>query len=157
MKTEIERKFLVRRDTWRGAAVSARRFRQGYLCLDPGRTVRVRLAGDEAWLTIKGMGAGAARPEYEYPIPPADAGALLDALCLPGQIDKTRHCIPHGGLVFEVDVFHGANEGLVLAEVELPATDTVVEQPDWLGDEVTGDPRFFNAYLARHPFPSWPA
>lgn len=157
MKQEIERKFLVRSDAWRVASVSARRMRQGYLCLDPGRTVRVRLAGEEAWLTIKGLGTGAARPEYEYPIPPADARVLLDALCLPGQIDKTRHCIPYGGLVFEVDVFHGENEGLVLAEVELPATDTVVEQPEWLGEEVTGDERYFNAYLARHPFRTWSA
>lgn len=155
MKHEIERKFLVRSDAWRAAAVSARLMRQGYLCRDPSRTVRVRLAGDEAWLTIKGAGSGSIRMEYEFPIPPADARDLLDHLCLPGQIEKTRHRIPFGGLTFEVDEFHGANEGLVLAEVELPATDTAVEQPDWLGEEVTGDPRYFNAYLAQHPYRTW--
>ena len=157
MKQEIERKFLVRDDSWRAAAVSAERMRQGYLCAEEARTVRVRLAGNRAWITIKGAGDGAARAEYEYPIPPADAADLLDHLCLPGQIDKTRHRIPYGGLVFEVDVFHGDNEGLVLAEVELPATDTVVEQPTWLGEEVTGDPRSVNADLARHPITTWRA
>ncbi|HMP76191.1 MAG TPA: CYTH domain-containing protein [Kiritimatiellia bacterium] len=156
MKQEIERKFLVRDDAWRAASVSATRMRQGYLCLDPARTVRVRLAGERAWLTIKGEGDGPARAEYEYPIPPDDAAALLDRLCHPGQIDKTRHRIPYGGLVFEVDIFHGENEGLELAEVELPATDTVVEHPTWLGEEVTGDPRYFNAYLAKRPFTTWP-
>lgn len=155
MKQEIERKFLVRSDAWRAAAVSAERMRQGYLCAEEARTVRVRLAGGRAWITIKGQGDGAARAEYEYAIPPDDATDLLDHLCLPGQIDKTRHRIPYGGLVFEVDVFHGDNDGLVLAEVELPATDTVVEHPAWLGEEVTGDPRYFNAYLARHPFTTW--
>ncbi len=157
MKQEIERKFLVRDDAWRSAAVSEAHMRQGYLCLEPARTVRVRLAGDQAWLTIKGIGDGMARAEYEYPIPPADAADLLERLCHSSVIDKTRYRIPYGGLVFEVDIFHGANEGLVLAEVELPATDTVVEKPDWLGDEVTGDPRYFNAYLARHPYSTWPA
>lgn len=156
MKQEIERKFLVRSDDWRAAAVSAQPMRQGYLCLDPARTVRVRLAGDQAWLTIKGIGNGPARAEFEYAIPADEAAQLLDHLCLPGRIDKTRHRIPYGGLVFEVDVFHGENEGLVLAEVELPATDTVVELPAWIDKEVTGDTRYFNAYLARHPFRSWP-
>jgi adenylate cyclase len=156
MKQEIERKFLVCGDGWRAAAVSAVRMRQGYLSLDPARTVRVRLAGDRAWVTIKGLGNGAARAEYEYSIPPEDAAVLLERLCHPLQVEKTRHRIPHGGLMFEVDVFHGANEGLVLAEVELPAADTVVERPSWLGEEVTGDPRYFNAYLARNPFSTWP-
>lgn len=155
MKREIERKFLVRDDAWRAAAVSAMPMRQGYLSLDPARTVRIRLAGDRAWLTIKGLGDGLSRAEYEYPIPAEDAGFLLDRLCLPHQVEKTRHRIPYGGLVFEVDEFQGANAGLVLAEVELPATDTVVEKPAWLGEEVTGDTRYFNAYLARHPFSTW--
>lgn len=155
MKQEIERKFLVRDDRWRAAAVSAQRLRQGYLCLDPMRTVRVRWAEGSGWLTIKGQGNGLSRSEFEFAIPAEDAVRLLDRLCLPGQIDKTRHRIPHGGLVFEVDVFHGENEGLVLAEVELPATDTVVEKPDWLGEEVTGDPRYFNTHLARRPYRAW--
>jgi adenylate cyclase len=156
MPIEIERKFLVAHDTWRAQVTSATRIRQGYLCVEAGRTVRVRLAGEQAWLTIKGPGAGAARSEFEYPLPPADARLLLDQLCLHPQIDKTRHLIPHGGLTFEVDVFHGDNEGLVMAEVELSAVDTHVDLPPWIGREVTGDHRYFNAYLAQHPFRSWP-
>lgn len=157
MKQEIERKFLVAHDAWRTAVTSASRIRQGYLCVEPGRTVRVRLAGEQAWLTIKGLGNGAGRAEFEYPLPPADALALLDHLCLRPQIDKTRHLVPHGGLTFEVDVFHGDNEGLVMAEVELSAVDTHVDLPPWIGREVTSDHRYFNAYLAQHPFRTWPA
>lgn len=156
MNQEIERKFLTRCNDWRAAITTTKTFRQGYLSLDPARVVRVRLAGDEAWLTIKGSGDGAARAEVEFPIPPADAQSLLDHLCLPGQINKTRHFIPHGDLVFEVDVFHGENEGLILAELEVPTEDTRVELPTWIGEEVTGDIRYFNAYLVQHPFRSWP-
>ncbi len=157
MKQEIERKFLVAHDTWRNDVTTTRRIRQGYLCVEPGRTVRVRIAGPEGFLTIKGLGDGAGRAEFEYPLPPADALALLDHLCLRPQIDKTRHLVPHGGLTFEVDVFHGENEGLVMAEVELSAVDTHVDLPPWIGREVTGDHRYFNAYLAQHPFRTWPA
>jgi adenylate cyclase len=156
MKQEIERKFLVAHEGWRVGVTSIQRIRQGYLCLDPGRTVRVRVSDDQAWLTIKGPGAGASRAEYEYPLPAAEATQLLDQLCLRPQIDKTRHLVPHGGLVFEVDLFHGDNEGLIMAEVELAAADTHVDLPPWIGAEVTGDPRYFNAYLIRHPFRTWP-
>lgn len=155
MKQETERKFLVRDDSWRDAARTCRRLRQGYLCVDPGRTVRVRVAGEEAWLTIKGASDGPSRAEFEYPLPVADAHALLDRLCLQPCIDKTRHLVPHRGRVFEVDVFHAANEGLVLAEVELPSRDAPVELPAWIGPEVTGDPRYYNAHLVQHPFTSW--
>lgn len=156
MKQEIERKFLVADESWRRAATSATRIRQGYLCVEPGRTVRVRLAGGQAWLTIKGAGDGAARAEFEYPLPVADARDLLDHLCQRPQIDKTRHLVPHGELTFEIDIFHGDNEGLVMAEVELEAADTHVDLPPWIGREVTGDHRYFNAYLAQHPFKTWP-
>ncbi len=155
MKLEIERKFLVASPRWREQATSAVHIRQGYLCAGRACTVRVRLAGDQAWLTIKGPGDGAARAEFEYPLPVADATALLEQVGQQPPIDKTRHRVPYGGLVFEVDVFHGANEGLVLAEVELDAADTHVNLPPWIGREVTGDHRYFNAYLALHPFRSW--
>jgi CYTH domain-containing protein len=156
MKQEIERKFLVATDAWRNGVTQATRLRQGYLCLDTARTVRVRISGTQGWLTIKGPGAGPSRAEYEYALPLSDATDLLDHLCLRPQIDKTRHLIPHGGLTFEVDVFHGDNEGLVMAEVELSAVDTHVDLPPWIGREVTGDHRYFNAYLAQHPFRTWP-
>ena len=158
MGTEIERKFLVRDEAWRADAVSTQRIRQGYLTADPDRSVRIRLSGEQAWLTIKGRGrgAGAARPEYEYAIPAAEATELLDRLCLRPQIDKTRHRVPHAGRVFEVDVFHGENEGLVLCEIELESEEATVIRPPWLGREVTGDARYFNAQLAVHPFRSWP-
>ncbi|MCS6771313.1 MAG: CYTH domain-containing protein [Kiritimatiellae bacterium] len=155
MKQEIERKFLVRSPSWRAAAISAVRILQGYLCGDPDRTVRVRMAGASAWITIKGRSHGAARAEFEYPIPVEEARFLLEHICLPGRIEKTRHVVPCGGLLFEVDEFHGENVGLILAEVELPATETEIERPEWLGEEVTGDERFYNAYLARHPYSTW--
>jgi len=155
MKQEIERKFLVKGNAWRARATSARRLRQGYLCVDPGRTVRVRVAGDQAWLTIKGASTGAARAEYEYPLPLAEANRLLDELCLQPIIDKTRHLVPHEGLTFEVDVFHGENDGLVLAELELEDAGATIALPAWIGAEVTGDERYFNAYLVRRPFKSW--
>lgn len=155
MRREIERKFRVCGDEWRGAAVEVIPIFQGYLCIDPERTVRVRIAGREAWITIKGRSCGPERAEYEYPIPAGDAEHLLHCVCLPGRIEKTRHRIPYAGLVFEVDEFHGANAGLVLAEVELPATETVIEKPAWLGEEVTGDSRFYNAYLSRYPYSTW--
>lgn len=157
MGTEIERKFLVADDSWRTVATSSSRIRQGYLCVDPSRTVRVRIAGDRAWLTIKGASHGAVRSEYEYALPVTDAQAMLDRLCRPGQVDKTRHLVPHGALTFEVDEFHGDNAGLVLAEIELDAADTHVDLPAWIASEVTGDPRYFNAHLVQHPFRTWPA
>ena len=155
MKQEIERKFLVASAAWQKDVTATRRIRQGYLCVEPGRTVRVRIAGPEGFLTIKGLSDGPGRAEFEYPLPLAEATALLDQLCLRPQIDKTRHLVPHAGLTFEVDVFHGENEGLVMAEVELDAADTHVDLPPWIGHEVTGDHRYFNAYLTQHPFRTW--
>jgi CYTH domain-containing protein len=146
MPCEIERKFLVIGDGWRDGSPGTR-IAQGYLSMDPERSVRIRIAGGNAWLTIKGRSHGLARAEFEYPIPATHARELL-AMCLPSIIDKTRHRIHYSGFLWEVDVFHGANEGLVLAEIEIPESSTEVPLPPWAGEEVSHDPRFFNANLA---------
>lgn len=150
MPSEIERKFLVTGDAWNDGRAGVR-IAQGYLSLDPDRTVRVRLAGESAWLTIKGRTVGITRDEFEYAIPAADARGLLEK-CLPSVIDKTRHRIEFAGHLWEVDVFHGDNDGLVLAEVELADESVEPELPPWAGAEVSHDPRFFNANLAIRPF-----
>lgn len=150
MATEIERKFLVTDDTW-GLSSVGTRMAQGYLATDPERTVRVRLAGNEAWVTIKGPTRGISRAEFEYPIPVDDARSLLE-LCFATVIDKTRHRIHYAGHLWEVDVFHGENEGLVLAEVELSDESVVPELPPWVGEEVSHDSRFTNSSLSRRPF-----
>lgn len=150
MALEIERKFLVA-DPSCVDGVPGVRIAQGYLSLDPERTVRVRLAGDQAWITIKGRSSGISRAEHEFAIPAADAAGLL-AMCLSSIIDKTRHVIHFAGHAWEVDVFHGENEGLVLAEVELEHESSSPAFPPWLGREVSDDPRFFNASLAANPF-----
>jgi len=154
MPVEIERKFLVAGDIWRGRGPGTH-YRQGYLSVEPGRTVRVRLSDDSAWLTIKGSSAGMARAEYEYPIPVAEAAELLDTLCIHPLIEKVRYRIEHAGHTWEVDEFSGDNAGLVLAEVELMAADEAVELPDWVGREVTDDPRYYNASLQVHPYREW--
>lgn len=154
MGTEIERKFLVSDDGWRGS-VPGRRIRQGYLCLDPERTVRVRTAGERAWLTVKGPTIGVTRPEFDYAIPLADAQQMLDTLCHQPLIDKTRYKIPLGAHLWEVDEFHGANDGLVIAEVELASETEHFERPAWLGAEVSGDARYFNVNLFRRPYGDW--
>ena len=153
MGTEIERKYLVRNDAYRALATGVP-CRQGYLCTVPGRVVRVRLMGERAFLTVKGPTMGATRAEFEYEIPPDDARQLL-ALCEPPLIEKTRYVVPHRGLVWEVDEFHGANQGLVVAECELRSGDQAVDKPDWVGEEVTGDVRYFNSSLVARPFTSW--
>jgi adenylate cyclase len=155
MGTEIERKFLVDGDGWKAGA-QGRRLRQGYLSFDPDRTVRVRIASDRAWLNVKGRTKGIRRLEFEYEIPVADAVQLLD-LSLAAVIDKTRYEVRHGERTWEVDEFHGENEGLVVAELELRDEQDEFERPSWLGAEVSGDPRYYNACLARHPFREWEA
>jgi adenylate cyclase len=154
MGIEIERKFLVAGDGWRQPAAAQTRFSQGYLSRDPARTVRVRLAGERAFLTIKGATRGATRAEFEYEIPPADAQALL-ALCDGPVVDKIRHLCLHEGMTWEIDEFLGANAGLVVAEIELQSEDQAFARPAWLGEEVTGDARYVNANLAVKPFSSW--
>ncbi len=155
MPAEIERKFLVVDESWRDGAVGIG-ISQGYLSQDPDRTVRVRLAGDNAWITIKGRTHGITRAEFEYAIPPQDARELLE-LCLPSVIEKTRHEIRHGAHIWEVDVFHGENAGLIIAEVELSDRNESPEMPSWLGMEVSDDPRYFNSHLSRQPFAKWAA
>ncbi|WP_457442199.1 CYTH domain-containing protein [Roseateles sp. P5_E4] len=156
MGIEIERKFLVTGDGWRSPTERQTRFSQGYLSRDPARTVRVRIAGERAFLTIKGATQGATRAEFEYEIPLIDARQLL-ALCDGPLVEKIRHLCPHEGMTWEVDEFLGANAGLVVAEIELAAEGQVFARPDWLGAEVTGDGRYVNANLAVNPFTRWPA
>ena len=157
MAREIERKFLVAGDGWRAAASPGIRYRQGYLSAgaDAGCTVRVRIGGERAYLTVKGPAAGAARDEYEYPIPVADAAEMLERLSAGGVVEKVRHRVPFAGRTWEVDVFAGENAPLVVAEVEIESVDAAVKLPPWLGAEVTDDPRYTNAALARSPFSRW--
>jgi len=154
MGIEIEHKFLVSGDGWREAATRQTRFSQGYLSRDPARTVRVRIAGDAAFLTIKGETRGATRAEFEYAIPVADARQLLVMSDGP-VVEKIRHLCPHEGMTWEVDEFLGANAGLILAEIELAAEGQAFARPAWLGADVTGDARYVNANLAVRPFTSW--
>jgi CYTH domain-containing protein len=154
MGIEIERKFLVNGTAWRhGDGV---RFSQGYLNRDKERTVRVRLAGEKAFLTIKGVSVGASRAEFEYEIPASDAEQLLK-LCDGPVIEKIRRVIQLEGATWEVDEFLGENAGLVVAEIELHSEDQAFDRPEWLGEEVTHDSRYFNSCLATHPFTRWHA
>jgi adenylate cyclase len=144
---EIERKFIVTGDGWRAAIVRTRHMRQGYLA-SGAMQVRIRRADDEAFLTIKGNRKGISRTEFEYPIPPDDADGMLDSLCLHPPIEKTRYEVQHGGHLWEVDVYSGRHEGLIVAEVELDAVDEHFEAPSWIGEDVTEDRRYSNAVLA---------
>jgi adenylate cyclase len=152
--TEIERKFLVKTEIFPGSSKRTV-IKQGYLSVDPDRVVRIRIEGDKAWLTIKGKGSGFSRPEFEYPIPVTDAEELM-ALCLYPPVEKVRHRLDVEGTLWEVDEFLGSNRGLVMAEVELEREDQPFVMPDWAGEEVTGDKRYYNAWLAGHPFTEWP-
>jgi adenylate cyclase len=154
MAQEIERKFLVKGNAWK-EGVQGIRYRQGYLSSQAERTVRVREAGDKAYLTIKGLSAGASRSEYEYSIPLQDAREMLDTLCEQPLIDKVRYKIPHKGHIWEVDVFAAENSGLVVAEIELQSENETFELPDWVSDEVTYDARYFNSSLSKYPFRNW--
>ena len=154
MGKEIERKFLVNGDAWRGL-VEGKRYRQGYLSTVKERTVRVRTAGDKGYLTVKGISVGASRSEYEYEIPLADANEMLDRLCERPLIEKTRYRIPQGEVVWEIDEFEGDNRGLITAEVELTDEHQVVTPPAWIGKEVTDDPKYFNANLVAKPYTTW--
>jgi len=154
MAVEIERKFRTNGVDFL-ADQEGERLTQGYLSHDPRATVRLRVQGDRAWLTIKGKTHGASRSEFEYPIPSADAHAMLEEMCPEGVIDKTRYRIQVGEHVWEVDEFHGDNQGLVVAEVELDSEDQPFERPPWLGEEVTDDPRYYNSALSRTPYGQW--
>lgn len=154
MAREIERKFLVAGEGWRSLA-QGEVYRQGYVASGVGNTVRVRTVGDRGYLTIKGKTVGFSRAEFEYVIPLQDAQEMLETLCQPPLIEKTRYKIPLGDVVWEVDEFAGANAGLILAEVELREEQQVVDLPDWIGSEVSHDPRYFNSNLAKTPFSLW--
>ena len=156
MAKEIERKFLVRDTSFREMAFGKSRIRQGYLSSARGRTVRVRVRDDKAYLTVKGPSdaSGTSRGEWEYQIPVADAEELIP-LCEPGVIDKERFLVQAGKHVFEVDEFHGDNEGLIVAEVELSAPDEPYEKPAFIGQEVTGDVKYYNSFLIKNPYKMW--
>ncbi len=154
MAKEIERKFLVTGDGWRAEVRETARLRQGYLFADERIAIRVRTAGETAYLTIKADNTAVTRDEFEYEIPLSDAEAML-ALCRGGLVDKTRHTLDRPGGHWTVDVFAGANEGLVVAEVELETDDTAFAVPDWAGEDVTADRRYRNAALSTKPFTSW--
>ena len=154
MGTEIERKFLVRGDGWRSGA-TAKPIRQGYLHATKDISIRVRKTGKHAYFTVKSAQVGATRAEYEYEIPVNDAEEMLDTLCQPPLIEKVRHTLVHGGATWEVDVFEGENAGLIVAEVELDSEDQSVALPEWVGQEVTNDPRYLNANLSKIPYSQW--
>ncbi|MDJ0923555.1 MAG: CYTH domain-containing protein [Acidimicrobiia bacterium] len=154
MATEIERKYLVAGEEWRALGRGSD-FRQGYLSTVKERTVRVRVAGERGYLTIKGITLDATREEYEYEIPVGEAARMLEQLCEQPIIEKTRYEIDWAGLTWEVDEFRGVNAGLVVAEVELGDPNQEIELPPWVGDDVTDDPRYFNSNLIARPFSSW--
>ena len=154
MGQEIERKFLVRGDRWRTLAEGVE-YRQGYMQRQKGCTVRVRLAGEQGFLTIKGKSVDISRSEYEYPIPKSDALEMLENLCDRPQIIKKRYRIPHGNFIWEVDEFFGENSGLILAEIELTAADQEFPIPDWIAQEVTHESRYYNANLVSYPYRQW--
>lgn len=153
---EIERKFLVRSDSFIAESYDQNRIVQGYLNSNPERTVRVRIKGNKGYITVKGIGnaSGTTRLEWETEIPVSDAEILLP-LCEKGVIDKIRYNVRKGNHTFEIDIFSGENDGLVLAEIELQSEEEDFEKPDWLGTEVTGDQRYYNAYLSNHPYQHW--
>jgi len=153
MAIEIERKFLVHSALFTPPE-DGKYIKQGYLSVEPSRTVRVRISGSDAWLTVKGKSVGASRLEFEYPIPLEEAQILLDSLC-EQIIEKIRYRIPQGSLCWEVDVFLGQNAPLLLAEIELPSEHTQVDLPAWVAQEVTEDPRYFNSRLGQNPYQSW--
>jgi CYTH domain-containing protein len=154
MATEIERKFLVKGEEWRSLGTGTI-YRQGYLSTKQGCSVRVRLVGNQGYLTIKGLTEGFSRAEYEYPIPAEDAQEMLDILCDRPLIEKTRYKIEFAGLTWEVDEFAAENQGLIVAEVELTDAKQIIELPDWIGNEVSDDPRYYNVNLTQHPFNRW--
>jgi len=154
MSREIERKFLVKSDAWKAGAKGAV-YRQGYLSSIKERVVRVRTIEEKGFLTIKGITQGVSRSEFEYEISVEDANVMLDNMCEKPLIEKKRYKIPVDGLVFEVDEFFGENAGLVVAEVELEDEKQKIDLPDWIGTEVSGDPRYFNSNLIRHPYTKW--
>ncbi len=154
MGKEIERKFLLTGDGWRELAEGTH-YRQGYLNSTKERVVRVRTIDQAGFITVKGITVGAERLEYEYEIPLADANEMLDELCEKPLVEKSRYKVHHNGLVWEIDEFFGVNAGLIVAEVELESADQAFDKPEWVGEEVTGDPKYFNSNLIAHPYTTW--
>jgi len=154
MGIEIERKFLIKCYAWRSLA-ELTKYRHGYLSSSNERVVLVRTINDKGFLTIKGITTGATRMEFEYEIPVADADAMLDDMCERYLIEKKRYKIEYRGFIWEVDEFFGENQGLIVAEVELESEDQSYEKPEWIGEEVTGDPKYFNSNLALNPYLKW--
>lgn len=155
MGREIERKYLVVGDDWRASVVRHRRFEQGYLAVTTDCAVRVRIEGDRARLNIKNATLDIERQEYEYPVPVADAREMLDTLCGGRVLSKVRYWVDHRGDTWEVDVFEGANRGLVLAEIELRDREQSFSIPGWVASEVSGDERYLNSFLAVTPYTTW--
>jgi adenylate cyclase len=154
MGIEIEKKFLLKGGEWKQLAVGIA-YRQGYLNSVKERTVRVRTINDKGFLTIKGVSVGATRLEYEYEIPLEDAQALLDELCEKPLIEKNRYKVDFSGFIWEIDEFFGENDGLIVAEIELESEDQSFDKPQWVGEEVTGDTRYFNSNLIKNPYSQW--
>ncbi len=155
MGLEIERKFLVCGDRWKQQG-EVKVYRQGYINrLDNGKTVRIRVAGNKGYITIKGNTQGITRTEFEYEIPQEDAECMLETICDRPLIEKLRYRIPIDELVWEVDEFTGDNQGLIVAEVELSSADQTIRFPDWVGEEVTGEAKYYNINLIKHPYKDW--
>lgn len=154
MTVEIERRFLIENDKWHQYADEPLLLKQAYLSVEKERTVRVRIVGQRAWLTLKGYISELSRSEFEYEIPLADAEKMMETMC-PFKMEKWRYPVGWGGSLFEIDVFLGDNAPLVVAEIELPDENADFDRPDWLGREITSDSMFTNAYLSKHPFSTW--
>lgn len=155
MATEIERKFLLLDDSWRSEIEKSKNIRQGYLAGSEKSSIRVRIEDDKANINIKSATLDVIRREYEYPIPVEEANEILDSLCEGPLIEKTRYHVHHGNHLWEIDVFSGDNEGLVVAEIELGGVDETYERPGWLGEEVSDDHRYYNVCLVKHPYKDW--
>lgn len=153
---EIERRFLLKNEDWKALAKPPCLMSQGYLSVEKERIIRVRIMGNQAWLTLKGYISDVSRSEFEYEIPLADAQKMMDTMC-PFRLEKYRYEVDYQGFVFEIDEYFGENAPLIVAELELPSEDAPFPRPDWLGEEITTDGRFTNAYLSKHPYSEWDA
>ena len=155
MAVEIERKYLLKNDNWRGIVDNGTEYIQGYLVGSKNASVRIRIEGDHAYLNIKSATLGVRRQEFEYPVPLDEAREILETLCEQPLIKKKRYHVTFGGNTWEIDEFEGENAGLIVAEIELPDEDIMPDLPDWVGEEVSDDPRYYNVSLVKHPFKKW--
>lgn len=154
MSVEIERRFLLKNDGWRRIASAPQTLQQGYLSVEKERTIRVRIIDDQAWLTLKGYISDVSRSEFEYEIPLAHAQTMMATMC-PFKMEKRRYRVEFEGFLYEIDEYFGDNAPLIVAEIELPSEDATFTRPDWLGEEITSDGKFTNAYLSKHPYATW--